>query len=113
MAVGKSRNFIAVLLNESIIARRFSGPADPDQRLLQLQQCCQINTRFTHSHVCTRDGIEHPTGDADDDPYRPLNLHKLAGRSLLHPPNKHLASKIGMPPVVDFKLSTDMGRMNG
>jgi len=113
IAVGNSRSFIAFPPNESFIARRVSGRAGPYQHLLQCQQRRQINARRAHHHRRTRDRIEHPAGNADDDACRSLHLHKLAGRSLLHPPNKNLASKIRVPWIVDFQLLPDMGRMNG
>jgi hypothetical protein len=81
--------------------------------LLQFQQRRQINARRAHHHLRTRDRIEHPAGDGDDDACRPLHLHKLARCSLLYAPNKNLAPEIGMPRVMDFQLLRDMGRMNG
>jgi hypothetical protein len=113
VTAGKSRSFIAVLLNESIVARRVSGHGNPDQHLLQFQQRRQINARRAHHHLRARDRIEHPASDRDDDACQSLYLHKLAGRSLLHAPNKNLAPKTGVPGVMDFQLLTDMGRMNG
>jgi hypothetical protein len=81
--------------------------------LLQYQQRRQINARRAHHHLRTRDRIEHPAGDGDDDACRPLHLHKLARCSLLYAPNKNLAPETGVPRVMDFQLLTDMGRMNG
>jgi len=42
-----------------------------------------------------------------------LHLKKLARRSLLDATHQNLATEIGMIPVEDFQLLTDMGRMNG
>jgi hypothetical protein len=113
IVVGKSRNFIIFPPNESIIAWGFSGPASLDQRSLQFQQRSQIDARHTRCHLRTCDRIEHPTRDADDDARWPLNQHKLAGCSLLYPPNNDLMSEKPMPRIMDFQLLPDMGRMNG
>ena len=77
------------------------------------QPVAKINARRAQYQLGTRDRIEHPAGNADDDACRSLHLRKLAGCSLLHPPNKNLASKIRVPWIVDFQLLPDMGRMNG
>jgi hypothetical protein len=83
------------------------------QQPLQLNECLKIDLRRTHGHPGANHRIEHPTGDRNHDARRHLHLKELARRSLLHSPHADLAAKIGMPPVMDFQLLTDMGRMNG
>jgi hypothetical protein len=57
--------------------------------------------------------VDHPTSDRNRHAGWPLHLKKLTRGSPLHSPHADLTAKIGVPPVMDFQLLTDMGRMNG
>jgi hypothetical protein len=83
------------------------------QQLLQLAECCHVDPRRSDAHPDANHGVEHPTGDRNYYPGRPLHRQKLARRSLRHLAYRHLMPKIGVPPVIDFQLLPDMGRMNG
>jgi hypothetical protein len=69
--------------------------------------------RRTYDHPGAHHRIKHPTSDRDYDARRSLHLKEAARRSLFHSTHADLAAKIGMPPVMDFQLLTDMGRMSG
>jgi len=113
VAVDNPRNFIAIPLNESIIARRFSASASREQHTLEFQERSQINAWNSHCHPPTSERIKHPTRNADGDACWSLNQHKLAGSSLLYTPNNDRLSKKRMPGILDFQFLSDMGRMNG
>jgi hypothetical protein len=83
------------------------------QQSLQLNERRQIDTRRANGHSGTNYGIEHPAGHRYHDAARPLDLQKLACRSLLHSAHGDLTAKVWVPPVIDFRLLPDMGRMNG
>jgi hypothetical protein len=80
---------------------------------LQIDERRQIDLRRAYGLSGANHRIEHPTGDRNHHARRTLHLKEKARRSLLHSPNANLAAKIRMPPVMDFQLITDMGRMNG
>jgi hypothetical protein len=83
------------------------------QQPLQLDECCRIDARRADCQPRANHGIEHPTGDGYHDAGRPLHLKELARRSLLYPTHSNLAAEIRVPPIMDFQLLPDMGRMNG
>jgi hypothetical protein len=89
------------------------GVGSAHEQPLQIDERGQINLRRTYDHPGANHRIEHPTSDRDYDARRSLHLKAAARRSLLHSPHADLAAKIGMPPVINFQLLTDMGRMNG
>ena len=83
------------------------------QQPLQLDERREIDARRAHGHSSANDGIEHPISNRNDHAGRSQDLKKSTRRSLLHPPYADFAAKIGMPPVMDFQLLPDMGRING
>jgi hypothetical protein len=106
-------DFIAFLRNDCDIAPGVCGLTSDEQQPIQLDKRREINARRADCHPGANHGIEHPTGDGYHDAGRPLHLKKLARRSLLHPTHSNLATKIRVPPIMDFQLLPDMGRMNG
>ena len=113
LAAGSLRCVIAFLPNDCDIALGVWGAGSAYQQTLQLDERRQLDARRAHGHSGADDWVEHPTGDGNHDTGGPLNLKKLPRRSLFQAPYADLAAKIGMPPVMDFQLLTDMGRMNG
>ena len=97
-----SKRIVLVLLNESIIAWKFSGCASRDQHSLEFQQRSQINAWSSHCHLPTSERIKHPARSADGDACWSLNQNELAGCSLLYTPNNDLVSKKRVPRVLDF-----------
>ena len=83
------------------------------QQPLQLDERRDVNARRAHGHSSANDRIEHPISDRNHHAGRSQNLKKSTRRSLLHTPYADFAAKIGVPPVMDFQLLPDMGRMNG
>ena len=59
------------------------------------------------------DGIKHPVRNGNNHARWTENAQKSTRRSLRYAPDNDLAAKIGVPPVMDLQLLTDMGRMNG
>jgi len=101
------------LPNDRGIAPGVCGVGSGDQQPLQLDQRCQIDAWRANGHSSANNGIEHPISNGHDNAGRPQDLKKSARRSLLHPPYADFAAKIRVPPVMDFQLLPDMGRMNG
>jgi hypothetical protein len=62
---------MAFLPNDSVIAQGVCGLRHAYQQSLQLDECCKLDTRRTHRHCRAQHGIEHPTGDGDNDAGRP------------------------------------------
>jgi hypothetical protein len=89
------------------------GHSSVDQQPVQLGKRSQINAWRAHDHPGASHRIDHPTGNGNHDTGRPLHLKKLARRSLLYASHDDLAAKIWMPSIMNFKLLSDMGRMNG
>jgi len=104
---------IAFLRNDRNIAPALCGIDRTYQQSLQLDEGGQIDTRAAKSHSGADGGIEHPACHRDHNAGRPQHFEKLPGCSLLHPTYSNLAAKIRVPPVMDFQLLPDMGRMNG
>ena len=65
-----------------------------------------------HYHLRTRDRIEHPAGDADDDASRSSACTNWPV-ALCSTRRTEPCAENRMPSVVDFQLLPDMGRMNG
>jgi hypothetical protein len=71
------------------------------------------NCYSAHGHCNANNGIEHPDSNGNDNAGRPHDLKKLARRLLFHAPYADFVAKIRGPPVMNFQLLPDMGRMNG
>lgn len=112
-AAGNLSDFIAFFRNDCDIAPGVCGVRRTYQQPLQLDECCRIDARRADCHPGANHRIEHPTGDGYHDAGRPLHLKELTRRSLLHPTHSNLAAEITVPPIMDFQLLPDMGRMNG
>jgi hypothetical protein len=110
---GNLSNFIVFLPNDCDIVPGVCGVASVDQQPIQFDKCRQIDAWRAHDHSGASHRIEHPTGNGNHDTGRPLHLKKLACRSLLYASHDDFAAKIWMPSIMDFKLLSDMGRMNG
>jgi hypothetical protein len=82
------------------------------QQPLQLDECGQIDTRAAKGHPDADHWIEHPPCHRDHYAGGPQHFKELPTRSLLHPTHSNLAAEIRVPPVMDFQLLPDMGRMN-
>jgi len=104
---------IAYLRNDRNIAPALCGIDRTYQQSLELDECGEIDTRAAKSHSGADDGIEHPPCHRDHYAGGPQHPKKLPSCSLLHPTHSNLAAKIRVPPVTDFQLLPDMGRMNG
>jgi hypothetical protein len=104
---------IAFLRNDRNIAPASCGIDRTNQQSLQLDERREIDARATKSHAGADDGIEHPPWHRDYDAVGPKHFQILPRCSLLHPTHSNLAAKIRVPPVMDFQLLPDMGRMNG
>jgi hypothetical protein len=105
--------FIALLLNDNGIVGGALIPTKINQEPVQVGERRQIHTRSAHSHVGAGHWVEHPCSHRNNHTGRALNLHKPASRPFLNAANADFAAKIRMPPVVDFHILPDMGRMNG
>jgi len=84
-----------------------------NQQSLQLHECGEIDARAAKSHSGADDGIKHPPRHRDHNAGWPQHLKKLPSCSLLDTTDSNLAAKIRVPPVMDFQLLPDMGRING
>jgi hypothetical protein len=100
---------IAFLRNDRNIAPAPCGIDRTNQQSLQLDECGEIDARAAKSHSGADDGIKLPPRH----PGWPQHLKKLPSCSLLDTTDSNLAAKIRVPPVMDFQLLPDMGRMNG
>jgi hypothetical protein len=83
------------------------------QQPVQLDERRQFDAWSTFDHPTANHRIEHPAGDRDHDAGRSQYFKKLARRSLFHATNADLATVIGVPSIMDFRILSDMGRMNG
>jgi hypothetical protein len=113
VVAGNLRCVIVFLPNDRGIAPGVCGIGRHYQQSLQLDERRQIDVRRADGHSSANHRIEHPTGDRNHDAGRYLNFKKQTRRSLLHAPYGDFATKIGVPPIMDFQLLPDMGRMNG
>ena len=113
VVAGNLRFVMVFLPNDRGIAPGVCGVGSGYQQPLQLDQRCQINAWRANGHSSANNGIEHPISNGHDNAGRPQDLKKSARRSLLHPPYADFAAKIRVPPVMDFQVLPDMGRMNG
>jgi hypothetical protein len=104
---------MVILPKDSGIAQGVCGVAGAHQQPLQFEKCREIHARRALGHGSANDGIEHPVSDGNNHSRWTEDAQKSARRSLRDAPDNDLAAKIGMPAVMDFQLSADMGRMNG
>ncbi|MEK4031617.1 hypothetical protein WOC76_21435 [Methylocystis sp. IM3] len=104
---------IAFLRNDRNIAPAPCGIDRTNQQSFQLDECGEIDARAAKSHSGADDGIKHPPRHRDHNAGWPQHLKKLPSCSLLDTTDGNLAAKIRVPPVMDFQLLPDMGRMNG
>ncbi|MDR0810418.1 MAG: hypothetical protein LBE86_15040 [Gemmobacter sp.] len=88
-------------------------PGDTRDQFTQLEQRRQIDPRRTYRHGDANHRIDHPSGDLHDNACRTRNLEKLASGAPLDAPYANLMAEIGMPAVMNFQFTSDMGRMNG
>jgi hypothetical protein len=101
-----------ILPKDSGIAPGVCGVAGAHQQPLQFDKRREIHARHALGHRSANDGIKHPVSDGNNNSRRTEDAQKSARRSLRYAPDNDLASKIGMPAVMDFQLPPDMGRMN-
>ncbi|WP_375383156.1 hypothetical protein [uncultured Sphingomonas sp.] len=66
-----------------------------------------------HRHAGAGRRVEHPRRNDEHRTGRPLNMVVSPNRALLDPQHPKLATEIGMPPIMNFQIVSDMGRMNG
>jgi hypothetical protein len=87
--------------------------ADIDQESFQLDQRGPIHSWRASCHCGARQWIEHPAGHHHDRTSWNLHPDIPTVSPLLHLSETDLAAKTGMPTVMNFQVTPDMGRMNG
>ena len=112
-AVCNLRCFTAFLPNERVIDSGVCGVGSASQQPVQLDERRQFDTRRTNGHTAADHRIKHPTGNRNHEASRSQNLQKLARRPLFNAPYADLAAKIRVPPIMNYQILADMGRMNG
>jgi hypothetical protein len=104
---------MVILPKDSGIAPGVCDVGGAHQQPLQFDKRREIHARHALGHGTANDGIKHPVSDGNNHSRWAEDAQKSARRSLRDAPDTDLAAKIGMPAVMDFQLSPDMGRMNG
>jgi len=85
----------------------------PCDQSFEFQQRGKINSRLAKVHACTDHGICHPAGYGDEHTRGAFHSEKPASRAILDTPDTYFEAETGVPPIIDFPLFADMGRMNG
>jgi hypothetical protein len=95
---------MVILPNDSGIAPGVCGVAGAHQQPLQFDKRRDIHARHALGHRSANDGIKHPVSDGNNNSRRTEDAQKSARRSLRYAPDNDLASKMGVPAVMDFQL---------
>ena len=83
-----------------------------DQNTVQTGQRLDRNLRRPQHEVRAHGGVEHPSGDNDDDAGIHFDVDDLTGGSALAVLAAHAATEERMPAVEDLDFLPDMGRMD-
>lgn len=83
------------------------------QKVMQLSQCRNRQTRRAEPHRDAGDGIQNPRRGDDDHPRRRLQMDNPPGITVLAALAANALPEKGVPAIVNLDLLPDMGRMTG
>jgi hypothetical protein len=110
-SAGVGRLLILPLLDDGRIVRGASSDSVLDQQLLQFTQRRYRHARRAERHSGTGGSIEHPGCHHDDHAGGRFNVNDLAASAPLHILAPKPSPIERVPPVPNFNLLPDMGRM--
>jgi hypothetical protein len=108
---GVRRLLILLLLDDGRIALGASSETALDQQMMQLDQRRYRHTRRAERHSSAHGRIQHPCRHDDDHAGRHLDVNDLAADAPFNILPAKAAPVECVPPVTNFDLLPDMGRM--
>jgi hypothetical protein len=112
--VGAGRFRILLPLDDKVIVPGASCETALDEQMMKLEQRRYCHTRRAdRCHTGAGDRVQHPCGDCSGHAAHCLNVNNLPGGALFAVVSSDPVPIERVPPVMNFNLLPDMGRMNG